>query len=418
MPRADAICVPPPAPASAAPPPAPLFFRARPVSAPAALVLVPRAPVQADRRAAAVQLDTRLPERRRDQRTGRPLPSLRRRRAIAAIEGLLLLGALWLATSAAVFLGTLLLLAVVYLGSALNTRRRRVLVVGGAQFCRTVAAAARGSRRTVIACVVDDGGGRAPLPPPARGQEIVVEGRTLGDLRPELSEAVVAGARIHVVPNGLSGAHVFEEPLLFVHKVIKRGLDIVLALVLLALTLPLLLVAIAAIKLESKGPALFVRTRVGRGGRPFSLYKLRSMRPSEDEDLDYLNALVLGSAVPGQGVFKPAHADRVTRVGTILRRYSIDELPQIINVLKGDMSIVGPRPPLLHELDVYDDVSMQRLRVRPGITGLAQINGRSSLAFDRIVSFDLEYCERWTPWLDLGILARTPLVVLTGRGAG
>ncbi|MDP1846606.1 MAG: sugar transferase [Solirubrobacteraceae bacterium] len=405
------------APSPGAPPIEPLYFRAPPVALQEALVEVPSAPVGADRRAAAVPLDARLPERRSDRRAGRPLPSLRRRRAVARLEGLAVLGALWLATSATVFAGTLLGLAVVQLRSSLKTRRRSVLIVGRAPFCRTVEAAARGARSVARSCVVSEHGVRALLPAMARGQEIVVEGRILSELRPELPDALLAGARVHVVPNGLSGAHVFEEPLFLAHRVIKRSLDIVLALVLLVLTAPLLLVAVAAIKLESKGPALFVRTRVGLGGRPFSLYKLRSMKPSEDEDLDYLKAVVLCSAPSGQGVFKPTHANRITRVGSVLRRYSIDELPQIINVLKGDMSIVGPRPPLLHELDVYDDVSMQRLRVRPGITGLAQINGRSSLAFDRIVSFDLEYCEHWTPWLDLGILARTPLVVLTARGA-
>ena len=223
---------------------------------------------------------------------------------------------------------------------------------------------------------------------------------------------------MHVVPNGMSGGHVFDEPLFFVYRIFKRSIDIAIALALLALTLPLLVVAAVAIKLESKGPVLFVRTRVGLGGRPFPFYKLRTMRPAEDEDLEFLLAVVLCSAPSANGMFKPPHSSRVTRVGAILRRYSIDELPQLINVLKGDMSIVGPRPPLLHEIDVYDDVSMQRLRVRPGITGLAQINGRSSLAFDRIVSMDLEYCEHWSPMLELKILARTPLVVLTARGAG
>ena len=361
--------------------------------------------------------DARLPERRREQTAGRALRSRRRRLLYAAVDALVVLCLVWLAAGAIVVGAMLTLVGGAYLGSTLRTRRRKVLIVGGAHFCRTIEAAARRSRRATASCVVPDLVGSTPLPSVPRHHEVVVEGRILQDLRSELASALTAGARVHIVPNGMSGAHVFEEPLFFVHRIVKRGVDVVVALVLLALTLPLLLIAMVAIKLESKGPALFVRTRVGLGGRPFSLYKLRTMRPADDEDLEFLRAVVLCSAPSDNGVFKPLHGNRITRVGALLRRFSIDELPQIINVLKGDMSIVGPRPPLLHEIDVYDDVCMQRLRVRPGITGLAQVNGRSALAFDRIVSMDLEYCEHWTPMLDLKILAMTPLVVLTARGA-
>ena len=231
---------------------------------------------------------------------------------------------------------------------------------------------------------------------------------------------MVAGGLAHAVelpPTLIVDAH----PLSGRHRAIKRALDIVIAAAFLVLTLPLLALAILAIRLDSPGPALFVQTRVGRGGRRFRLYKLRTMNADADEDhaaqMEYAHALILGTAEPHLGLYKLAEDPRVTRVGRLLRRLSIDELPQFFNVLRGDMTLVGPRPPLPREAALYDQQSWERLRVDPGITGLWQVSGRSRLGFREMVELDLWYWQNWSLRLELSILLRTPLVVLSRRGA-
>lgn len=202
----------------------------------------------------------------------------------------------------------------------------------------------------------------------------------------------------------------------------KRIIDIIGALLLLLLLSPLLLALAALIKLTSPGPAILVQERVGKGGRVFHFYKFRSMYNNSDRSADvrFAREYINGNhavATPHSGVFKPANDKRITPLGRFLRKTSLDELPQLFNVLKGDMSLVGPRPSMPYEVDVYKPWHFRRLEVLPGMTGLAQVRGRSSLTFREIVSLDIEYIEHRSLWLDLRILLETLPVVLSGRGA-
>ncbi|HYM14366.1 MAG TPA: sugar transferase [Dehalococcoidia bacterium] len=187
----------------------------------------------------------------------------------------------------------------------------------------------------------------------------------------------------------------------------------VAALALLLLAVPMLVVAIL-IKLSSPGPVFVSQPRVGRYGRRFSFWKFRSMRQDAEDlrdDLEEHN----DHDVPM--IFKIRQDPRITPLGSILRRTSIDELPNLFNVLRGEMSLVGPRPPLEREVAHYDAKHMQRLAATPGITGLWQVSGRSEVGFEEMVEMDLDYIRRWSPWLDVYILLKTPLAVLSGRGA-
>lgn len=208
------------------------------------------------------------------------------------------------------------------------------------------------------------------------------------------------------------------NPLSLPDRVFKRMLDIFLSVLLIVLTLPLLVVAIIAVTIESPGPAIYRHQRLGIRGRRFWCYKLRTMTVAEDSEShkDFVAAMVHSTATPENGLFKQASNPRITPLGRLLRRLSIDELPQAWNVLKGDMSVVGPRPPILAEAAAYSGHHWERLSVRPGLTGLAQIRGRSALRFDLIVAADIEYTRTWSPLLELKILTRTPLMVLSGRG--
>ena len=202
-------------------------------------------------------------------------------------------------------------------------------------------------------------------------------------------------------------------------RAFKRLLDLLLAPVLLVLAIPVLLVAMAAIRIESRGPAIFRQVRLGAGGKRFRLYKLRTMVVGNDDAAHraYTAALIAGSAGREGGMFKLVNDPRVTRVGRFLRRFSIDEVPQLWNVIRGDMSLVGPRPPLPGEADLYDFRAWQRLSSRPGITGLWQVSGRCRLSFDEMVKLDLRYLQEWSPLLELKIVLMSPVVVLLRRGA-
>jgi len=202
-------------------------------------------------------------------------------------------------------------------------------------------------------------------------------------------------------------------------RTLKRAIDVVVALVLLTALIPLLLVICVLVRLSSPGPVLFIQERVGRDRRTFRMYKIRTMYTNGDPGIHraYFDSLVHGAATPINGKYKLGNDPRVTRVGRFLRHYSLDELPQFWNVLSGEMSLVGPRPAIPYEVDLYEPWAMQRLAVTPGITGLWQVSGRSLLDFEHMVTLDLRYIERWSIWLDLLILLRTPLVVLTGKGA-
>jgi exopolysaccharide biosynthesis polyprenyl glycosylphosphotransferase len=195
---------------------------------------------------------------------------------------------------------------------------------------------------------------------------------------------------------------------------LKRAMDIGLALVALIVLAPLMAVLALAIGLEQPhGPILFRQQRAGRGGKIFTCYKFRSMRP----DAEALKAELLAQNEASGPIFKMKNDPRVTHVGRLLRRTSLDELPQLFNILRGDMSFVGPRPPIPSEVTAYNDWHLQRLEVTPGLTGLWQVSGRSRLTFDEMVTLDLYYAENWSLLLDCRVLLQTLPAVLLQRGA-
>jgi lipopolysaccharide/colanic/teichoic acid biosynthesis glycosyltransferase len=208
-------------------------------------------------------------------------------------------------------------------------------------------------------------------------------------------------------------------------RLIKRAIDISGSVAALILLSPLLLAIAIAIKLTSKGPILFKQTRVGQYGGRFTFLKFRSMHFQSDAKIhrDYVHRLIAGKeesepGAAGGGVYKIKDDPRITAVGKILRKTSLDELPQFFNVLKGEMSLVGPRPPIPYEVEAYDIWHRRRfLEVKPGITGLWQVNGRSRVKFEDMVRLDLQYARTWSLGLDLRILLETPRAVLFGGGA-
>lgn len=225
----------------------------------------------------------------------------------------------------------------------------------------------------------------------------------------------VAGPRLSIRPAaGLSLLHV-ERPVVEGGRLLSKFVfDRVVAFVIALLILPVMLLVGLAVKLGSPGPVFFRQTRVGARGQTFSMLKFRSMVVDAEQRLDD----VASDGNDGNGVlFKQRHDPRVTRVGQFLRRYSLDELPQLINVLRGDMSLVGPRPPLPAEVELYEPDAIRRLRIRPGLTGLWQVSGRSNLTWDESLRLDLRYVDNWSMMLDLQILWRTARAVLKGDGA-
>jgi lipopolysaccharide/colanic/teichoic acid biosynthesis glycosyltransferase len=206
------------------------------------------------------------------------------------------------------------------------------------------------------------------------------------------------------------------------YRTAKRLCDLAITFVASPLVLVLMLISAVAIALDSPGPILFVQQRVGKGGRPFKMYKFRTMHHNLDASSHraFMKAFVngkVGGPQTGNEIYKPFNDHQLTRVGRLLRRTSIDELPQLINVIRGEMSLVGPRPNVAWEVEEYRGWHKERLEVLPGITGLAQISGRSSSTFDQIVRHDIEYIERQCLKLDLQILWWTVIVVLGGSGA-
>ena len=193
----------------------------------------------------------------------------------------------------------------------------------------------------------------------------------------------------------------------------KRIIDLVLSVVFLALLSPVIMASAAAVKLTSRGPIFYLQERVGLKGEHFRLVKFRSMIDGAHSNKADVNDL---NDVDGP-VFKIRRDPRLTRVGRVLRRFSIDELPNLVNVLSGKMSLVGPRPPLPEEVSSYGDRDSQRLRVKPGVTCIWQVSGRNELSFDRWMEMDLEYIRWWSIRRDLLLLAQTPAAVITGRGA-
>jgi exopolysaccharide biosynthesis polyprenyl glycosylphosphotransferase len=243
-----------------------------------------------------------------------------------------------------------------------------------------------------------------------------------------VEEARVAGIDVRVVPDMYDGLawnarveYIGQFPTIPLHRkdfpiggiLVKRVLDITVAMTALVLGAPVMLAIAIAIRMDSEGKTFYKAQRIGRKGRAFPCYKFRTMVHNADQlkaELEHMNER--------DGVlFKIANDPRITRVGRVLRKYSLDELPQFYNVLKGDMSLVGPRPPMAAEVEQYDLAHLRRLDVLPGITGLWQVEARQDPSFDSYISLDTAYVENWNLLMDLRILARTVGVVLSGTGS-
>jgi exopolysaccharide biosynthesis polyprenyl glycosylphosphotransferase len=255
------------------------------------------------------------------------------------------------------------------------------------------------------------------LPPTAHAQMIAIMDQCRAHdiefkLVPDLFELTMDRVHIHEVA-GLPLIGLRQARIAGWNFVVKRGLDMAAAAIVLTVcSIPFALLAIA-IKLDSPGPVFFRQTRVGRNSRLFTCYKFRSMVvDAEEQQRQLVDALNGDPRHP-----KDPNDPRRTRVGKFLRRTSLDELPQFVNILLGEMSVVGPRPPVPAEVALYDDWHRERLRVTPGLTGLWQVNGRSDVGFDEMVRLDLYYAEHWSPWLDFKIIMRTVPAILTSRGA-
>jgi lipopolysaccharide/colanic/teichoic acid biosynthesis glycosyltransferase len=269
----------------------------------------------------------------------------------------------------------------------------------------------------------------------AHGASIVAgnASREFGDPRPAVETATYPDQIFDsLISSEAVGAE--SQPLLLdgakesrpVERMFKRIADIVGAAGLLVLASPLMIVTAIAVAATSRGPVIFRQARLGQRGVPFVFYKFRSMHTDADDQIhrDYVGKLIDGRLDEvNQGGAEDPHykikADpRVTRVGRFIRKSSIDELPQLFNVLKGEMSLVGPRPPVPYEVQKYQPWHLARvLDIKPGITGLWQVEGRSKVSFDEMVRLDLRYQREWSPWLDVKILIKTVAVVLRGEGA-
>lgn len=249
-------------------------------------------------------------------------------------------------------------------------------------------------------------GGLGPLVERARAAGLVVR------VAPQLG-SVVGSVRLTEVA-GVPVIGFDHDVMTRRSELFKRAVDLLAAGLLLAVAvIPMVLIALA-IRLDSPGPVLLAQPRVGLRGRPFAALKFRTMVDGADR----LRADLIATAVEADPrLFKHAADPRLTRVGEWLRRWSLDELPQVWNVARGEMSIVGPRPPLPEEVALYEPAHLQRLAVTPGLTGLWQVNGRSDLSFEEMIRLDLYYVETWSPWLDLKLMVRTVPAVIGGRGA-
>lgn len=224
----------------------------------------------------------------------------------------------------------------------------------------------------------------------------------------------VAGPRMHIRPYvGLPLLHIEQPHFTGWRRIVKRGADLVITVIGGIVIAPVLLTIALAIKLNDRGPVLFRQTRIGVDGQPFTMFKFRSMVMDAEERLAALQAQNEGAGP----LFKMVEDPRITKIGKILRKYSLDELPQLWNVINGTMSLVGPRPPLQSEVDEYASDAQRRLLVKPGLTGLWQVSGRSLLSWEETVRLDLRYVENWTLTFDLLIMWKTLFAVLGQRGA-
>jgi exopolysaccharide biosynthesis polyprenyl glycosylphosphotransferase len=205
---------------------------------------------------------------------------------------------------------------------------------------------------------------------------------------------------------------------------LKRGLDVLGSLALLVILSPVMVLIAILVKATSRGPVFFRQERIGQRGKRFTMLKFRSMRPDAGNAIhkDYVTWFIKSSAeakdAAGAGVFKITNDPRITTIGRILRNTSLDEFPQFINVLRGEMSLVGPRPPLPYEVEQYKPWHLRRvLEAKPGITGLWQVTGRSRTTFDEMVRLDIRYARSVSLWTDIKILLATPKAVISGKGA-
>lgn len=197
------------------------------------------------------------------------------------------------------------------------------------------------------------------------------------------------------------------------YEICKRIMDVVCSLLGLILLSPLFLITAIAIKREDKGPVIFAQNRTGKDGKVFRMYKFRSMFV----DAEKRRAELLAKNEADGPLFKMADDPRITKVGKFIRRTSIDELPQLVNILKGEMSIVGPRPLVTYEQDQCNEYQAQRLLVKPGLTCIWQVSGRSDTKFDELIEMDLEYIRKRSLWLDIKLILKTVVVVFTHKGA-
>ncbi|MCB8943135.1 MAG: sugar transferase [Ardenticatenaceae bacterium] len=264
------------------------------------------------------------------------------------------------------------------------------------------------------------------LPPQAHARLIEI-GRTLQKM----------GVNIHVIPDlfalsfpgaaldgfgGIPVIHLGRPGINGRRRHIKQAFDILAASLGMFFIWPILLIVSVLIKLESDGPVFYKQERVGENGRPFTMYKFRSMKVNNDDKIhrEHVTRLIAENTTlkNGENSLKMKHDPRVTRIGRFIRKTSVDELPQLFNVLRGEMSLVGPRPPLPYEVEVYKEWHMQRLEALPGITGSWQVDGRNQVSFDEMVRMDIAYIERQSFWLDLWLILKTPLALFSAKGAG
>jgi exopolysaccharide biosynthesis polyprenyl glycosylphosphotransferase len=237
----------------------------------------------------------------------------------------------------------------------------------------------------------------------------------LGYIDEKVMSACISEMATDVFDQDLAERSKFDE-------FVKRTIDIGASFLVLVFGLPFYLLLAVFIKLTSAGPVLFMQERVGLNGKKFRMLKFRTMTNGNNDQShrnfakDFINGDSNEVNGKDSGVFKIVDDPRVTSIGKFLRRTSLDELPQFLNVLKGEMTLVGPRPPLTYELDHYQEWHKLRLSVKPGLTGLWQVSGRSTVAFDEMVALDLHYIENWSLLLDVKIILRTVPVMLCGTG--
>lgn len=286
------------------------------------------------------------------------------------------------------------------------------LIAVGPRSCERVDRLGRRHGRTVV--------GRFPCMPDERPHvsfdDVLVDADALGPIGTGRPAWLDGADRIYVLGDD-------DDPMTVkmpaVGRAIKRSIDVVGGLAALALFAPVIAVAALWVRVDSRGPAFYRQVRVGLDGQKFRMWKLRTMHVDCDDRAhrEYVRAWVAGGADRHDGIFRVPADPRITRAGALLRRLSIDELPQFANVVTGEMSLVGPRPNALHETALYDAHTWQRLRVKPGVTGPWQVEARGLVPFGEMVELDLRYIREWSITDDVRLLVNTPAAVLGGEGA-